>query len=125
MLNRFVLISLSIILNIFHLYIPASVINYNYDPILSLLSLLVFAGIIFFTSSFRSDWPFLAIISISLVFQNISFYSNGGVPDYINLVVIKSNIPDFFITFTILTWWYYRVYKLSKLLPAKIEQDGS
>jgi hypothetical protein len=63
----------------------------------------------------------MIIIIFSFIAQVTSYYLNGGVPDYINLYFFDSNIPDFIITTTILTWWYQRVYKHSKLIPAELE----
>ena len=125
MLSRLILLSLALVSNIIHLFIPARVINTNFDPILSFLSLGFFLGIIHFISSLKRDWVYILLILISYFSQVASYYkSGGGVPDYINLFIFDSNIPDFFITLTILTWWYSRVYKGSKFIPAKIEQDG-
>ncbi len=125
MLSRLLLISLAVILNTLHFFIPAQVINYSFDPLLALLSFVTFLTIVFFTSSFRRDVVYIALILVSFIAQVASYYQNGGgAPDYINLIVLDSNIPDFLITITILTWWYYRVYKQPKIIPAKIEQDA-
>ena len=125
MLSRPLLISVAVVLNIFHLFIPARIINYNFDPLLALLSFVTFLTIVFFTSSFKKDLVFIVLILVSFLSQLISYYQNGGgAPDYINLVVLDSNIPDFLITATILTWWYYRVYKQPKIIPANTELDA-
>jgi hypothetical protein len=125
MLSRPLLISVAVVLNIFHLFIPARIINYNFDPLLALLSFVTFLTIVFFTSSFKKDLVFIVLILVSFLSQLVSYYQNGGgASDYINLVVLDSNIPDFLITVTILTWWYYRVYKQPKIIPANTELDA-
>lgn len=125
MLNRLLILSLAVILNIFHFFIPAQIINYNFDPVLGIMSFVVFLVIVYFTSSFKRDLIFISLLSISLFSQITSFYINEkGVPDYINLILINSNIPDFIITFTILTWWYYRVYKQPQVSPAEVNSDA-
>jgi len=125
MLSRVLILSLAVILNTFHFFIPAQVINYSFDPILGLMSFLVFLVIVYFTSSLKKDLIFILLLSISLVSQITSyFFNSGGVPDYINLFIVNSNIPDFFITFTILTWWYYRVYKQTQVSPAEVNSDA-
>jgi hypothetical protein len=123
MLSRVFFLSLAVILNTIHFFIPAQVINYSFDPILGGLSFLLFLIIVGFTSNFKKDILFLALILISFLSQLTSFFVNGGVPDYINLYFFNSNIPDLFITLTLLTWWYYRVYKLSKINPAEVNSD--
>jgi len=124
MLSRVILFFLAVLLNSLHFIIPAKVINYSFDPFIGLLSLLGFMFIVYFTSSFKKDLIFVMIIVASFATQVVSFYlNNQGVPDYINLLIINSNIPDFLITATLLTWWYYRVYKQSKLDPADELQD--
>lgn len=124
MLSKLVLLLLAVSLNILHIFIPARVINYNFDPVLGLLSFLVFLAIVYFTSSLKSDYFFFVLLGISFVSQVYSYFLNGGgVPDYIDLYLFNSNIPDFVITLTILTWWYKRVYKHHKLTPAEIGTD--
>lgn len=124
MLSKLVFLIFTVTLNIYHLYIPARVLNFAFEPFISILAFLTFLIIVFFISSLKTDWIFISTLGISLASQIYSFYSNGGgVPDYINLYFFDSNIPDFFISLTILTWWYYRVYKQSNLIPAKLEQD--
>jgi len=124
MLNRFVIIFLAVLLNTLHFLIPAKVINYSFNPILGVMSLGLFFIIVFITSSFRKDLLFLSLLSISLITQITSYYSNGGgVSDYINLYFLNSNIPDFMISLTLLTWWYQRVYKQHQISPADLEPD--
>lgn len=123
MLNRVLLIAIAVILNTLHYFIPAQIINYSFDPLLGVLSLLVFFLIIWFTSSIKKDSLYLSLVVISFLSQLGSFFINGGVPDYINFYFFKSNIPDILITLTILTWWYYRVYKDAKINPAELEQN--
>jgi hypothetical protein len=125
MLNSFFVFALAVVINLAHFFIPAKVYNPNFDPILSALSLIVFLSIIHLTSSLRKDFLFIILISLSLISQISSYYLNGGrIPDYIDLYLVNSNLPDFMISFTILTWWYYRVYKQPEMIPAKIEQDA-
>jgi len=124
MLNKLILIFLVSTINLLHLYIPGKVFNNNFDPYLSLLAFGIFFGLVAFISSLKKDWTYVSILGISLTIQVYSFFKNGGgVPDYINLGFFDTNIPDFFITLTILTWWYYRVYKQPRFIPAEIEQD--
>lgn len=124
MLSRLVFIFLAVILNSIHFFIPARIINYSYDPILGSLAFLVFLLIVWLTSGLKKDLVFLSILFISLVSQISSFFVNGGVPDYINFYFFNSNIPDLFISLTLLTWWYYRVYKQPKITPADLERDA-
>lgn len=125
MLGKLLLISSAVVFNALHFFIPARVINYNFDPLLALLSFVTFLTIVFFTSSFKKDIVYIVLILVSFVAQVASYYQNGGgASDYINLLVLDSNIPDFLITTTILTWWYQRVYKQPKIIPANIERDA-
>ena len=124
MLSRLVFIFLAVILNSIHFFIPARIINYSYDPILGSLAFLVFLLIVWLTSGLKKDLVFLSSLFISLVSQISSFFVNGGVPDYINFYFFNSNIPDLFISLTLLTWWYYRVYKQPKITPADLERDA-
>ncbi len=125
MLSRFLIFLVAVILNVVHLFIPARIINYNFDPLLALLAFITFLTIVYFTSSFKRDFIFIFLIFTSFISQVIGYYQNGGgAPDYLNLLFLDSNIPDFIISLTILTWWYYRVYKQPNFIPAKIERNG-
>lgn len=120
-----VVVFLAVILNTAHFFIPATIFNYSYDPVLGLLSFIIFISIIYFTSSIKKDILYLFLMLSSFLAQVLSYFINGrGVPDYINLSFFNSNIPDFLISFTLLTWWYFRVYKQPNSKPAEIEQDA-
>jgi len=124
MLSKILILFSTVILNTLHFFIPPQVFNYQFDPLSGVLALGIFSVLLFFTSGIKKDYLFISVIVISFVTQLISYYQNGGVPDYINLYFFQSNIPDFFISITILTWWYLRVYKHPKINPATIKQDA-
>lgn len=121
-LSRILILS-AIGLNITHLILPFSgfSLNKNYSPLFSLLGVIVLSAIFYSYSSFKKDWKFLLVIYLSFISQNISYQVNNGVPDYINLYAFQSNFPDFLLFFSVLTWWYYRVYKNQNINPAKVK----
>jgi hypothetical protein len=86
MLSRPLLISVAVVLNIFHLFIPARIINYNFDPLLALLSFVTFLTIVFFTSSFKKDLVFIVLILVSFLSQLVNMFSYTGAifGNYIN-----------------------------------------
>lgn len=119
-----ILILLSIALNIIHLILPFSgfSLNDSFSPQASFFGILTVTVIFYLYSSIKKDWLFLLILYSSYICQNISFQLNNGVPDYINLYVFKSNIPDFLMFTSVLTWWYFRVYKSKITLPAEVRK---
>lgn len=121
-LSRVIVLS-AIVLNLIHLILPFSgfSLNKNYSPLLSLFGIVILSGIFYIYSSLKNDWKFLLVIYLSFIAQNISYQLNSGVPDYINLLIFQTNFPDFILFFSVLTWWYYRVYKSQITVPAKIK----
>jgi hypothetical protein len=108
------------LLNGIHLLLPFEYqLNKSFNPSISFLALGISLFIIQKVSDFKKDRKFLVCLILASVTQNVSYHLNSGVPDYINFGIFKSNIPDMLLFTTILTWWYYRVYKLPKLNPAK------
>lgn len=118
------IILLSVVLNSIHLILPFSgfTLNINYSPLLSFVGIILLSLIFHIYSNFRNDWKYLFVIYFSFIAQNISYQVNSGVPDYINLYLLKSNIPDFLICSSILTWWYFRVYKSQINVATKVVQ---
>ncbi len=118
MLNKKIVISALVVgLNILHLFNPFnSLLNKEYNPILSFLSLVGFILLVHIASGFKKDRFFIFLVSFSIICQIASFYLNSGVPDYLNFGIFHSNIPDLIILSTILTWWYKRVYKYQNSL---------
>lgn len=131
MLNKKIVISALVVgLNLIHLFNPfSSVLNKEYNPILSFLSLIGFVLLVHVASGLKKDSFFIFLVSFSIISQILSFYQNSGVPDYLNFGVFHSNIPDLIILSTILTWWYKRVYKYqnsqeSATLPNESQNQG-
>ena len=112
-------------LNILHIFNPfTSVFNREYNPILSLISLIGFVLLVHVASGLKKDSFFIFLVSFSIFSQITSFYQNSGVPDYLNFGVFHSNIPDLIILSTILTWWYKRVYKYqNSQIPAEFSEN--
>jgi len=51
----------------------------------------------------------ISIISITFSFQIIGYFINNfGVRDYVDLVLIQTNIPDLIIFFTLLTYLFFK-----------------
>jgi hypothetical protein len=118
-LNRFVIPAV-ITLNLIHLLLPFGYkVNSSFNPAISILALGICLFFISKHSNLKKDSLFVFSLIASVITQNISNQVNRGVPDYINFWVFNSNIPDILIFTTLLTWWYYRVYKFPKLNPAK------
>jgi hypothetical protein len=110
----------AILLNGIHIILPFEYqLNKSFNPSISFLALGISLLIVQKFSDFKKDRMFLILLILASLTQNISFHLNGGVPDYLNFGLFKSNFPDILLFSTILTWWYYRVYKLPKLNPAK------
>jgi hypothetical protein len=127
MLNKKIVISALVVgLNILHLFNPFdSLLNKDYNPILSLISLLGFILLVHIASGLKKDRFFVFLVSFSIICQILSFYQNSGVPDYLNFGIFHSNIPDLIILSTILTWWYKRVYKYQNLkAPANLPNEN-
>lgn len=110
-----------ILLNCIHLFLPFGYnLNSNFNPALSILALSICLYCFKMFSNLKRDRFFVMALVFSVITQNISNKVNGGVPDYINFYLFTSNIPDMLIFGTILTWWYYRVYKHQNINPAKV-----
>lgn len=116
-----ILLPLIIFLNLIHLILPVGdKLNDKYSPAFSVIALFICLFCFKFFSDLKKDYRFIFSLVVSVITQNISNKVNGGVPDYINFLIFTSNIPDIIMFLTILTWWYYRVYKHPKINPAKI-----
>lgn len=118
-LNKYIL-PLVLILNCIHILLPFEyTINSGFNSTFSIISLALCLILIKKISNLVKDRLVVFTLVVSVITQNISNQVNRGVPDYFNLYLFKSNIPDVLIFLSLLTWWYYRVYKSPKLLSAK------
>jgi len=118
-LNKFILPAV-LILNGIHILLPFEYsLNSSFNTSVSLISLGLCLFLIKKISSLVKDKAVVVTLITSVITQNISNQVNRGVPDYLNFYFFKSNIPDILIFMSLLTWWYYRVYKSPKLLSAK------
>jgi len=117
--NKLILLGI-FLLNGIHLLLPFEYqLNKTFNPSISFLALGISLYFIRINSDFKKDRLFFYSLILATITQNVSFQLNGGVPDYLNFGIFHSNIPDIILFISILTWWYYRVYKLPKLNPAK------
>jgi len=118
-LNKLILPSV-LLFNGIHILLPFEyTLNSSFNSSISIISLGLCLYIIKKLSSFSKDRIVVLTLIVSVLTQNISNQVNKGVPDYLNFYLFKSNIPDILIFISILTWWYYRVYKSPKFVSAR------
>lgn len=103
--QRKTFVSFVIILNSTHLFIRFGEENINFNPILGCVVLFILLFISIKLNTYSIDSGYLSIIFLTFGFQVIGYLvSDFKVYDYINLFVIKANIPDLIIFFTLLTY---------------------
>jgi len=104
-----ILVSIVILLNLIHLLINHGVLNENFNPVYGLIILLIMVWLMVKSKEGEVEKFLISIVSLTFTFQIIGYFLNNfGVRDYIDLLVLKTNIPDMIIFFTLLTYIIFK-----------------
>lgn len=102
-------VSLVLILNTIHLFINTGSENLNFNPIYGVVTLLLMSWLYFKNKGGENEKLLLGILSITFGFQVFDYLLNEfRVYDYLDLLIIKTNIPDLIIFFTLLTYLIFK-----------------